>query len=649
MSEKQMRPYGSWRSPITSDLIISGTIGLGDLAISGDDIYWVESRPSERGRSVVVRRKPDGSIADITPLAFNVRSRVHEYGGGAFMVSGDAVYFSNFSDNRLYRQIDGSSPEPITAPGQVRYADMVFDPLRDRIICVCEDHTDREREPINKLITIAADGTGAIVDLVSGAHFYSTPRLRSDGRRLAWLSWNHPNMPWDGSELWVGRIDGGGSVIEARLVAGGPTESIFEPEWSPDGRLYFVSDRTGWWNIYREAGGSVEPVCQMDAEFGAPQWVMGMTLYGFQSTDRIICAYDQMGDWRLGAIDVSLDVAARHELTPIASPYTDIRSLRVTSGRVIIVAGSPGEPVSVVAYDLVSETLDVLRRSSALRIDPDYLSIPQPIEFPTENGLTACAFYYAPNNRDFTGGPDDLPPLMVLSHGGPTSAAVTTLSLNIQYWTSRGLAVLDVNYGGSSGYGREYRQRLNGNWGIVDVDDCVNGARFLVARGLVDARRLIIRGGSAGGYTTLAALTFRDVFKVGASYYGISDLDALEQDGHKFESRYNNSLVGPYPERIELNKQRSPIHFLDRLSCPIILFQGLDDKVVPPNQAEMMFEAALKKGLPVAYVPFEGEGHGFRRAENIKRALDSELFFYSKVFNFELADPVEPVKIENLN
>lgn len=630
MNEKKIKPYGSWKSPITSDLIVSGTIGLGDIALDGDDIYWIENRPSEAGRNVIMRRTPDGAIAELTPQPFNARTAVHEYGGGAFMVFDGTIYFSNFADQRIYVQGRGASPEPLTTAENMRYADGVIDRRRNQIISVREDHTTKSRDAVNTIVSVALEGGRPDRVLVSGNDFYSTPRLSPDGSRLAWLTWNHPNMPWDGTELWVGAVNDDGTLSETELVAGGVTESIFQPEWSPDGVLHFVSDRSGWWNLYRRRDGETELLCGMEAEFGAPQWVFRMSTYGFESEDRIICAYNERGDWRLASLDTK-----SLRLEPIEVPYTEIFGIKVSPGRAVFRAGSPTEPFSIARLDLATRKLDVLRRSTNIEVDKDYLSAPRAIEFPTENNLTAHAFFYAPKNRDYIAPSGDKPPLLVISHGGPTGTASTTLSLSIQYWTSRGIAVLDVNYGGSTGYGRAYRERLNGQWGIVDVDDCVNGARYLVERGEVDEERLVIRGGSAGGYTTLAALTFRDVFKAGASYYGVSDLEVLEQDCHKFESRYNTSLIGPYPQSRDLYKQRSPIHFTDRLSCPMILFQGLEDKVVPPNQAEMMFEAVRAKGLPVAYVPFEGEQHGFRRAENIKRALDAELYFYSKVFGFD--------------
>ncbi len=643
-------PYGSWKSPITSESIVAEAVGFGGIALDGDDIYWLESRPSEGGRRVIVRRAPDGETADVTPRPFNVRTRVHEYGEGDFTVADGVLYFTNFDDQRLYRQEVGGEPEALTPgvapPGGLRYADFVVDSLRRRLICVHEDHTAGGHEPANTLGAVSL-ADGAITSLVSGSDFYAAPRLSPDGSRLAWLSWNHPNMPWDGTELWVAPVSGDGSLGDAELVAGGPAESILQPEWSPDGRLYFVSDRTNWWNLYRRTGdGLVQPVTgPLDREFGKPHWVFGMPSYGFVSAGRIICGVNNRGSWSICSLDTETG-----ELTDLGLSQAELgrTDLKVDSGQVVFAGGSPSRSVSIQRLDLAGGSVAVLRRASAQSLGPGYLSTPQPVEFPTENGLTAHAFYYPPANRDFTAPDGEKPPLLVKSHGGPTSATSVSLSLSIQYWTSRGIGVLDVNYGGSTGFGREYRDRLKGCWGIVDVDDCVNGALDLVARGQVDGNRLAIDGGSAGGYTTLAALAFRDVFRAGASHYGVSDLAALAQDTHKFESRYLDSLVGPYPERKDLYEERSPINHTGGLSCPLILFQGLEDRIVPHSQAEMMFEAVRAKGLPCAYIPFEGEQHGFRRSENIRRALDGELYFYSRVFGFDLADEVEPVDIENL-
>jgi len=643
MSRPQVASYGSWKSPITSELVASGTVGLGQIILDDEDIYWNELRPTEGGRIIIVRRTPDGKTTDMTQSPFNARTRVHEYGGGAFAIIDGTIYFSNFADQRIYRQEPGTMARPITPEAELRYADIVIDRRRSRIICVREDHTVAGREPANTLISLKFEGGKSGNVLVSGNDFYSSPRLSPDGSRLAWLTWNHPNMPWDGTELWVGELRGDGSLSHLERVAGGTDESVFQPEWSPDGILYFVSDRAGWWNLYRWDKGNVKPLCKMKAEFGRPQWIFGMSTYSFESAGCIICAYIEQGTWRLATIDT-----ATGKLERITTPYTEIRRLRASSGLAVFIAGSPTEPPSIVRLDLATHEIEVLRRSSNVMIDAEYLSIPKAIEFPTEDGLTAHAFFYAPRNRDFTNPSEERPPLLVKSHGGPTAATSTTLSWAVQYWTSRGIAVLDVNYGGSSGYGRKYRQRLNGQWGIVDVDDCVNGARYLFKMGEVDGDRLAIRGGSAGGYTTLCALAFRNIFRAGASYYGVSDLEALAKDTHKFESRYLDRMIGPYPERRDLYRERSPIHFVNQISCPMILFQGLEDKVVPSSQAELMVKALRENGLPVAYMPFDGEQHGFRRAENIKRSLDAELYFYSKIFSFKIADPVEPIQIENL-
>jgi len=637
-------PYGSWKSPITSDLIVSSTIAFDRIAVDGDAIYWSELRPVEGGRYVVVRRAPDGVVTDVTPAPFNARTLVHEYGGGAFTVAGGVVYFSNFSDQRLYRHAPGAPPEALTPPGKWRYADYVVDDRRRRVICVREDHTDATREAVNTLVSIDLLHPTAGRVLASGNDFYSNPRLSPDGSRLAWLTWGHPNMPWDGTELWVAEVGEDGSLRRPQQVAGGAAESIFQPEWSPAGVLYFVSDRTGWWNLYRWQGaGRIEHLWALDAEFGAAQWVFGLATYAFESAEQIVCAYKQRGTWRLSR----LDTAGR---TPreIGTSYSEISSVHAGNGWVVFEAGSPEAFNAVVRLDLQTGRSETLRRSNAATVEAGYLSIPTAIEFPTEHGQTAHAFLYKPRNRDAAAPPGEKPPLLVRSHGGPTSATPATLNLGIQYWTSRGFAVLDVNYGGSTGYGRPYRERLNGQWGVVDVDDCANGARYLVDQGIADERRLAIRGGSAGGYTTLCALTFRSVFKAGASHFGIGDLEVFVRDTHKFESRYLDRLIGPFPERRDLYRARSPIHFVDRISCPMILFQGLEDKIVPPNQAEMMVEALRAKGLAVAYVPFEGEQHGFRKAENIKRALEGELYFYSRVFGFPLADPADPVRIDNL-
>jgi dipeptidyl aminopeptidase/acylaminoacyl peptidase len=634
--------YGSWKSPITADLITAKTIGFVQLCIDGEDIYWSESRPLENGRCVIIRLAPDGKITECTPSNFYVRTRVHEYGGGAFTASDGVIYFCNFKDQRLYRQPIGGTAELLTPQEGYRYADLVVDRKHNRIICIREDHTE-EGEAVNTIVSIDLKGNNNGTILVEGNSFYSSARLSPDGNKLAWLTWNHPKMPWDGCELWVAEVNEDGTLQNADLVAGSMTESIFQPEWSPNGILHFVAEYTGWWNLYRWRDGKVEALYPKEAEFGLPQWIFGMSTYGFTSENTIFCAYTQNGIWHLASLDTN-----NKRLALIETTFTATAFLQCGKGFAAFFGSSSTQPWTLVKMDFRTNRIEPIKQAFEVSVDTEYLSNAQSISFSTTNGKSAHAIYYAPQNKDYDPPENERPPLMVISHGGPTAAAGTTLNYGIQYWTSRGFAVLDVNYGGSTGYGREYRQRLNGNWGIVDLDDCCNGALYLVREGLADENRLAIRGGSAGGYTTLACLAFRNVFKAGASHFGVSDLEALAKDTHKFESRYLDSLIGPYPKRQDLYYERSPINFTQNFNCPLILFQGDEDEIVPPNQSQKMFEAVRAKEIPVAYVLFEGEQHGFRKAESIKRALEGELYFYSKIFKFDLVEEIEPVQIENL-
>jgi len=639
---KTVASYGSWKSPITADLITAKTINLIEACADGEDIYWSESRPQEQGRYVIMRRTPNGGITECTPPDFYARTRVHEYGGGAFTVHKGVIYFCNFTDQHLYRQTLNSVPELLTPTDGYRYADLVVDEKRNRIVCIREDHTG-EGEAANTIVSVDLNGNDNGTILVAGNNFYSNARLSPDGNKLAWLTWNHPNMPWDGTELWVADVTEDGTLQNPTLITGSASESIFQPEWSPDGILHFVAEYSGWWNLYRWVNGKAEALHPMSAEFAFPQWVFGMSTYAFVSANKILCSYTQNGLWFLASLETDTK-----KFTPIESPYTDIHFPRAGNGFVIFFAGSTSQPDSLIRMDVETLKMETVKQAFEVTVDADYLSQAKPISFTTTDGKNAHAIYYAPKNTDYAAPETEKPPLMVISHGGPTGATGTTLKYGIQYWTSRGFAVLDVNYGGSTGYGREYRQRLNGNWGIVDVDDCCNAALYLVQQELADPNRLAIRGGSAGGYTTLACLAFKDVFKAGASHFGLSELEIFVNDTHKFESRYLTSLVGPYPERKDLYYERSPINYIQNFNCPLILFQGDEDKIVPPNQSQLMFEAVRAKELPVAYVLFEGEQHGFRKADSIKRALEGELYFYSKIFKFDLADEVEPVQIENL-
>jgi dipeptidyl aminopeptidase/acylaminoacyl peptidase len=630
--------YGAWPSPLTAARVTAGALRLDQIQLDGDDVYWLEGRASEGGRNVIVRWTPSGPV-DVTPPGFNVRSRVHEYGGASYTVHNGSAYFSNFADQRVYRQAPGEAPVAMTEPGSM-WADYRVDTARHRLVGVREHPPSPNGFGAAGSVNVIA----AIPDrvLLEGADFYSDPLVSPDGKFLAWLQWNHPNMPWDGTELWVGAFNAGGTIGVRERVAGGPSESIFQPEWSPDGVLHFVSDRTGWWNLYRwrpatslTAGGeSAEPLHLMAAEFGKPQWTFSMVTYAFIADNRIAATYVQQGRWKLAIINTDAKT-----FEPIDLPVQPLESIKVApkTGDIYFVGGSAVEPLAI--YRWSGHTLEVLRSSTTETISREWISVPEAVIFKVKE-RDVHAFYYPPKNPDVTrpsghqavGPSNERPPLLVITHGGPTGATSDVLDPKIQFWTSRGFAVLDVDYSGSTGYGRPYRDRLKGQWGIVDVEDAVGGADAMVAMGKADPNRLAIRGGSAGGYTTLAALTFFNTFKAGASYYGISDLEVLQQDTHKFEAHYNDTLIGPWPEARDVYKARSPIHFTDRLSCPIILFQGLEDKVVPPNQSEMMAEAARNKGLKVKYVAFEEEQHGFRKAENIIRSLEEELAFYQDVF-----------------
>ncbi|MBE9222273.1 S9 family peptidase [Cyanobacterium stanieri LEGE 03274] len=628
MTKPTIASYGEWRSPITSDLIVSGSIGLSSVKFDQKDVYWLENRPSEGGRAVIVRYT-NGQKEDVTPAPFNVRSRVHEYGGGAFLIKNGVIYFSNYADQRVYVQKIGEHPQPLTAQSQVRYTDFCLDKSRNRLICVAEDHSNPEKEPENKLVTIDLN-SGEVKPIVQGADFYTSPRLSPDDSQLAWLCWHHPYMPWESTFLHLATFDDNGEIEDSEIVAGSETESICQPEFSPNGTLHFSSDRTDWWNLYRrEKNGHLTPLYPLNAEFGYPHWVFGESVYGFADEDTIVCTYTQNGIWHLASLD-----SKNNDLTNLNVSYTNIAYLQVNGSQILFTGGSPNQPTAVVLGDTVSQETEILQQASNLNLDDGYLTQPEQIEFPTSNGNTAYAWYYPPQNKDYQAPEGELPPLLVKSHGGPTAMTTASYNLRIQYWTSRGFAFVDVNYGGSTGYGRDYRQRLAKKWGIVDVEDCINVAKYLVEAQKVNQEKLAISGGSAGGYTTLAALTFHDVFKAGASYYGIGDLEILATDTHKFESRYLDNLIGKYPEEKEIYKVRSPLNHIEKLSCPVAFFQGLEDKVVPPNQAEMMVKALKEKGITTTYVTFGDEGHGFRKAENIKKALDGEFNFYAKIFGF---------------
>jgi dipeptidyl aminopeptidase/acylaminoacyl peptidase len=645
MGDPTIAPYGSWTSSIRIDDVVGGLIGLAELWLDGDDTYWLEARPSEGGRRVLVRLGLDGTIGDLTPPPFNVRTRVHEYGGGSYAVAGGVIVFSNFADHRLYRLNPGDDePRPITPAGPWRFADLRVDSRRLRVLAVREDHSGHG-EARAAIVAIALNGESAPQILVEGPDFLAAPRLSPDGDRLAWLEWDHPDMPWDGSRLRTAEVTPDGGLGEPLLAAGGLEESIAQPEWSPDGILHFVSDRTGWWNLYRLMDGPLlDPLGPMEAEFADPAWVFGRSSYGFLSDGSLVATA------RSGARDHLFHVRPDDLVGEVDTPYTEFEGLCVGPNGIVAVVGSPSEPTVIARFDPATlGVAGILRRASSVVIDPATVSIAEAIEFPMPNGRLAHALFYPPHNPDERAPDGEQPPLVVLSHGGPTSNGSNALDLQKQLLTSRGIAMVDVDYGGSTGYGRSYRQTLYGAWGVVDVDDCVAAARFLADRGDVDPKRLAISGGSAGGYTTLSALAFRDVFRAGISRFGVADLETMTRDTHKFESRYLDRLVGPYPESAEQYRQRSPVHFLDRITCPVLVMQGLDDRVVPPSQAEAIVAALRSNGVPYAYLAFEGEGHGFRGATAIRRSLEAELSFLGQVFGFTPMDRLEPLEVHGLD
>lgn len=634
-------PYGSWQSAITIDKMVERAIRLFDVKLVDDHLYWIEMRPAEEGRYVLMGRGKQGRPRALVPKSCNVRTLVHEYGGNPYGVAGQEIIFVNFEDQRLYVQ-GRKDVQPLLPANHCRYADFAARPHMPQVYAVREDHSLPHREAHNSLVMLDLDKPGTEVVMASDHDFYSSPCVSPDGTQVAWLAWSHPAMPWDETELWLAQLDDDGEPAGMQCLWSAPGMSLFQPAWSPDGVLHCVSDQSGWWNLYRFEDDGPRALCPRDAEFGTPQWVFGLSTYAFIDAGRLLCTWCSREGQSLGILDISTDT-----LTPIETEYTSFSHIQADAQHAVFLAASPTQFTSLVLMDLDSGKTEVVRQTSLARIPPQLISVPQAIHFPTEDGHEAHAYFYPPVNPDFEAPEDELPPLLVKSHGGPTSATDDTLNLVIQYWTSRGFAVVDVNYGGSTGYGTAYRRRLNGAWGLVDVQDCANAARHLVREGLVDPGRLAITGGSAGGYTTLACLAFTDVFHAGISHYGVSDLGALARDTHKFESRYLDSLIGPYPEEADLYEQRSPLRAADAITCPILFLQGLEDKIVLPNQAEMMVKALQRQHIPVAYLPFAGEQHGFRQARNIKAAIRAETYFLSRMFGFEPADDIPAIRIEN--
>jgi dipeptidyl aminopeptidase/acylaminoacyl peptidase len=640
---RKKAPYGTWLSPVSVELMAAASIGLGGVTVDGPKLYWLESHPTESGRTVLRRRDPDGEIVELTVAPFNVGSRVHEYGGGAFGVESDVIVFSERKDGTIWIIEAGLPPRKIATPEGCRYADFELDLMRRRVLAVREDPRDRPpNDPKAAIVALPLDGAEAETILVEGPDFLSSPRLSPDGGKLAWIAWDHPDMPWDSTRLYIASVAESGVLEAPTVVAGVNTpEAIVQPSWSPDGILHFSSDRSGWWNIYARREGAETAVAPIEAEIGGPHWVFRQRYYAFLPDGRIVAAIVQGGVKRAALIaNGKIELLDIGQIAECPQPIGE---------GLAYIATPPTEPPAVVIRPKLGEAAIVVRAAAPAILTPETISIGEAIAFPTSHGGGGHAFWYPPKNGDYQGSSDDLPPLVVLSHGGPTSMTTNHFNLNIQWWTSRGIGVVDVNYGGSTGFGRAYRRLLDGQWGVVDVKDCSAAAQCLVERGLVDGARLAIRGSSAGGFTTLAALTSSDLFKAGASLYGVADLTLLAKDTHKFESRYLDKLIGPLPQAAALYAERSPIHHLDRLACPVIFFQGQDDNTVPPNQAETMVAAMAEQTLPVAYYVFAGEGHGFRKAETLRRVLELELDFYGRVFGFTVPGLSERALIANMD
>jgi dipeptidyl aminopeptidase/acylaminoacyl peptidase len=652
LTDKKEAPFGTWTSPITAEMVARAGTSLSGAWLSQGSAWFLEGRPSEGGRVVLMRAAPGDGPADVTPAGFNVRTMVHEYGGGAYCVHGDTVFFSNFEDQRLYRLDPGEAPVPITAEvdgKRHRYADGRVTADGSHWIGVRERHegSGRPDEVVNELVAIPTDGSTEPRTIVGGRDFYAAPRISPDGTKLSYLAWDLPWMPWDGCELFVADLAADSTLSgPARIAGSDGRESIWQPEWSPAGDLVFASDRSGWWNLERVRDGERSVLYAAEAEFGYPAWVFGMRSFGFLDDGRIVCAYDSNSRTTFALLDQETGA-----LTDLGVPHDAVWSMYVSAeaSTALFIAGSATIPAQVVRLDIGTGSYEVLRSSAQVPVDTSFFSVPRPIEFPTDGGLTAYALYYPPTNPNYAGGEGDLPPLIVDVHGGPTAAASPMFALGTQYWTSRGFALVDVNYGGSTGYGREFRERLNGEWGVVDLRDCVAAAHYLVEQGEADPHRLLIRGGSAGGYTTICALTFTDEFAAGASHFGLADLEPFATgDTHKFESKYEHTLVGPYPDAAEIYRERSPVHFADQITTPMLVLQGEDDHVVPITQAKLIVDALQENQIPYAYLLFAGEGHGFRKSESIIRSLEAELSFYGQVLGLDLGESVPKLRIENL-
>ena len=633
------KPYGTWESLITSEMLVGGAVRLGEIVTDGDDVWWAESRPDEGGRTVIVRNGKDQ-----TDKKTNVRTLVHEYGGSAWWVRNGTLVYSQYFDQRLYRRDKSGDSIPLTPESETqqsyRYADGRITNNEDWYVCVREIHTLSDEEPSNEIVAVPLDGSQQIRVLVSGPDFVSSPRVSKEGDQIAWVQWNHPNMPWDDTQLCIASLEE--MVLSNQKVTKSKAESFFQPEWDDQGNLHVVSDRNNWWNLFRVDQSTNEidltSLTNIEAEIGLPQWVFGQSRYAFVG-DEIWFVYREAG------IDKLATLSSNGQFEQIKIDATEIESVTNYQDGIVATVSSWKAESSVMFIN--SEEVRPLSKTRDLDIGESWFPVPETFTYQTSDSEKAHALFYSPTNPEYEIHENENPPLIVLAHGGPTGSARRQLQLSIAYWTSRGFGVADVDYRGSTGYGRLYRNSLRNSWGLADVEDCVAVAKHLVAQKKVDKNRLAIKGGSAGGFTVLAALTFHDTFTAGASRYGIADLAILAKDTHKFESRYLDRLVGKWPEDEEIYKQRSPIHHIEQLSTPMVILQGSEDPIVPPNQAHLMAKKLKENDIPHALIEFSDEGHGFRKAPNITKAIESELAFFAQIFNFEPFDDLPKICIES--
>ena len=636
------KKYGSWESPVKASLIAEGTPRnpLSEILIDKNIIYWIESRPKENGRNVIVMKENNDSPKDILPKEFNARNSVHEYGGGVYSVKNGIIYFTNWDDQRIYKIQDNKIKPitPVSKPNKsIRFADLNISPDEKNLVCVMETHHQNSVE--NEIVIIPTDGTSEPKSLLKGCDFYSSPRLNKNGTKIAWICWQHPNMPFDSTELHIADFSSNG-VKNHKKIAGGDDESVMQPKWNGN-QLLFISDKTGWWKINKHENNHSEVIINDNTDIAEAPWVFGLSNYSISGKNLITTL---VNDSNREIIVLNLENYSEIRKTV---PFSGIKYLSSNENFTCFVSGTTTSPETVTKTFSNIDNFDIIKYLSVFSMPKNLISTPQNITFPTTNNSVAYAWFYPAHNPEFKGPENDLPPLIVISHGGPTSGSSSTLSLAIQYWTSRGISVVDVNYRGSSGFGKKYRDSLKGNWGIYDTEDCIAAAKYLVERKLVNEEKIAIRGGSAGGYTTLCALSFHDYFSAGASYYGVADAGALAKDTHKFESRYLDSLIAPYPKERKLYEERSPIFYVDNIKCPVIIFQGEEDMIVPKSQAEEMVKALDNKNIPYTYQLYNGEQHGFRKTENIIRSLESELLFYGSIFGFIPADKIPPININN--